>query len=60
MVWVGRELKHHLVPTPLPWAKTASTRPGCSKPHPAWPWTLPGRGQLQILWATCSSARQWM
>ncbi|KAK4827563.1 hypothetical protein QYF61_019187 [Mycteria americana] len=23
---------------PLPWAGTPSTRPGCSKPHPTWPW----------------------
>jgi len=44
IVWVGRDLKDHLVPTPLPWAGTAYTRPGCSKPYPAWPWTLPGRG----------------
>jgi len=27
MVWVGRDLKDHLVPTPLPWAGTSSTRP---------------------------------
>ena len=55
MVWVGRDLKHHLVPTPLPWAGTLSTRPGCSELHPTWPWTLPGRGHPQLLWATCSS-----
>ena len=29
MVWVGRDLKDHLVPTPLPWAGTSSTSPGC-------------------------------
>ena len=56
MVWVGRDLKDHLVPTPLPWTGTPSTRPGCPKPHPTWPWTLPGRGRPQLLWATCSSA----
>jgi len=39
MVWVGRDLKDHLVPIPLPWAGTSSTRPGCSQLHPAWPWT---------------------
>ncbi|KFW07755.1 Dysferlin, partial [Eurypyga helias] len=43
----------HPVPTPLPWAGTPSPRPGCSKPHPAWPWTLPGMGHPQLLWATC-------
>ena len=32
MVWIGRDLKDHLFPTPLPWAGTPSTRPGCSKP----------------------------
>ena len=37
MVWVGRDLKDHLVPAPLLWAGTSSTRPGCSELHPAWP-----------------------
>jgi len=36
-------IKDYLVPTPLLWAGTPSTRPGFSKPHPTWPWTLPGR-----------------
>lgn len=35
---------------------TPSTKTGCSKPHPTPPWTLPGRGHLPLLWATCSSA----
>jgi len=34
MVWVGRDLKDHLVPTPLSWAGAPSTRSGGSKPHP--------------------------
>ena len=34
MVRVGRDLKDHLLPTPLPWAGTSSTRPGCSELHP--------------------------
>jgi len=38
MVWVGRDLNDHLVPTPLPWAGTSSTRPGCLELHPTWPW----------------------
>jgi len=42
MVWVRRDLIDHLVPTPLPWAGTPSTRPGCSKPHPVWPWDRGG------------------
>ena len=34
IVWVGKDLKDHLVPVFLPWAGTPSTRPGCSKTHP--------------------------
>jgi len=37
MVWVGKDLTDHLVPTTLPWAETPSTRPGCSELHPTWP-----------------------
>jgi len=55
MVWVGRDLKDHLAPTRRPQPGTPSTRPGCSKPRPAWPWTLPGSRHLQLLWAICSS-----
>ena len=55
--WFGLEgtFKGHVVPTPLLWAGTPSIRPGCSKPHPTWPWTPPGRGHAQLLWVTCSS-----
>jgi len=49
MVWVGRDLTDHVVPTPLPWAGTPSARPGCSKLHPTWPSMLPGRGHPQLL-----------
>jgi len=35
MIWVERDLKGHLVPIPLPWAGTCSTRPGCLKPQPS-------------------------
>ncbi|XP_064493014.1 phospholipid-transporting ATPase IK, partial [Pseudopipra pipra] len=41
---------------PLPWPGTPPTSPGCSKPPPTWPWTLPGMGQPQLLWATCARA----
>lgn len=27
-LWVGRDPRDHLVPTPLPWAGTSSTKPG--------------------------------
>ena len=56
MAWVVRDLKDHIIPAPLPWGGMPSTRPGCSKPHPTWPWTLPGMEHPQLLWATCSSA----
>ncbi|XP_075271359.1 proteasomal ATPase-associated factor 1-like isoform X1 [Opisthocomus hoazin] len=36
MVWVGRDLKAHLVPTPLPSAGTSSTSLGCPELHPTW------------------------
>ena len=56
VVWVGRHLQDHPDPTPLPWAGTPSTGPGCSKPHP----TLPGRRYPQLLQATCASPpSQW-
>uniref|UniRef100_A0A8C0UES3 Uncharacterized protein n=1 Tax=Cyanistes caeruleus TaxID=156563 RepID=A0A8C0UES3_CYACU len=38
-------------------AGTPSTIPACSKPHPAWPWALPGsQGQPQILWKNFARA----
>ena len=52
MDWVGRDLKDHIAPPPLPWARTPSTRLGCSKPHPTWPWTLPVMRHPQLRWAT--------
>lgn len=33
MAWFGRNLKYHLVPSPLLWAGTLFTRPGCSDLH---------------------------
>lgn len=38
VVSVGKDLKDHLVPMPLPWVGTPSTRSGCQQPHPTWPW----------------------
>ena len=49
--------------TPLPWERTPSARPSCSKPCPTWPWTLPGRGQPQLLWVTwarASPSSEWV
>jgi len=59
MAWVGRYLKNHQVATALLQARLpnarSSTRSDCLGPHPAWPWTPPGTGHPQALWATCSS-----
>ena len=44
MVRVGRDHIGHLVPIPPLWAVTPSNGPGCSKPHPTWPWTLSRSG----------------
>ena len=40
---------------PLLCAGSPTTKPGCPKPHPAWPWMPPGMGHPQPPWATCSS-----
>ena len=41
MTWVGRDLKDHKVPTPLPkvglQTARSSTRSDCPGPHPIWP-----------------------
>lgn len=34
VIWVGRDIKEHLVPTSLLWAEIPPTRPGSSNPHP--------------------------
>jgi len=56
MIWVGKDVINHLVPSPLPWAGTPSTTPISSTTYLTWPWTLPGRGHPELLWATYSSA----
>ena len=53
MAWVEKD---HRVSTPLLWAGSPTTRPGCPEPHPAWPSMPPGMGYPQPPWATCSSA----
>jgi len=35
MAWDEKDLKAHLVSTPLQWAGSPTTRPGCPEPHPA-------------------------
>lgn len=37
MEWFKLGSSSHLVPNPLPWAETSSTRSVCSKPHPTCP-----------------------
>lgn len=36
MIWGGKDLEDHLVPTPSFWAG-APSRSGCLKPHLVWP-----------------------
>lgn len=55
MVWIGMDLKDHLLQIPLMWAELSSTRFVASSPIPAWLWMLPGMEHSQ-LWATCSSS----
>jgi len=58
MPWVGRDLKDHQFPNPLPQAglptTRSSTRLVCPGPHPTQPWTPPRMGHPQPLWAACS------
>lgn len=56
MVWSKRNLRDDLVPTPLLWPGTHSTRWGCSELYPTWPWMLSDRVHPQLLWAACSRA----
>lgn len=53
----GRDLKDHVVPALLPWAMLPTTK--STSDHvaqgPAWHWTPPGMGRLQLLWAACAS-----
>ena len=60
MACIGMDLKDHQVPTPPPQAglpiSIFNARPGCPGFHPTWPWTPPGTGHPQPLWAACSSA----
>jgi len=57
MVWIRRDFKDRLVPTPLPWARTPPTGPDCSKPYPTWLPTLSGRGQ-RVVFLLCLPA-EW-
>lgn len=57
VVWVGWDLKDLLVPLLLLWTGLPTTK-SCTRsrwpgPHP-WPWTPPGLGCPQLLWATCA------
>lgn len=54
MTWVGRDLRDHLIPTPLLWAGLPTSRWDCTGSHPAWLCTPPVMGHSQLLWWTCS------
>jgi len=55
MAWVEKDLKDHLVSTPLSWAWSPATRPGCPEPHSALSWMHPGMRHPQPLWALCTA-----
>lgn len=42
MVWVGKDFWRSSCQPALQWTGTASSAPGCSKPHMTWPWIFPG------------------
>ena len=52
MAWVGRDLKNHQAPAPLPQTgpptSICNTRSGCPGPHPILPWTPPGTGHHSL------------
>lgn len=54
IAWVG--LGGALKIIPFQPAARCHTPDQSHRAHQTWPWTLPGLGQLQLLWATCSSA----
>ena len=56
MAWIRRYLKDHQAPTPLLQVGPTSisnTRPSCPELYPTCPWTPPGMGHPQCLWAAC-------
>ena len=63
MAWVGRDLKDHQAPTLLPQAGPPTSipniRPDCPGPHSIWPWTPPGTGHPQPLWALSGKSLRW-
>lgn len=60
MVWIEKDLRGHLIPTPRSWTGIPSTWSAFLGPHPACSWTLPGMKHLQPLWATSSEAVLWV
>lgn len=56
IILAWKDLKDHQVQPYCHRAGTLSTCPGCSEPHPPWPWKLPGMGHPWFLWAACSNA----
>ena len=42
--WLEVTLKNHLMQNPSAMGKDSFHYTSCSKPHPTWPWTLPGSG----------------
>jgi len=53
------DLIDHLVPTPLPWAGTPSSRRGCSKPHSTWPQSLSAFLFQAVTWHREIAVWEW-
>lgn len=49
MIWLKRDLKDHLIASPLTW--DLSTREGCTKPHPSWQWMVFDSRHGELWWA---------
>lgn len=55
IVWIGRDLQDHSVPTPHH-GKTPPTRSGCPGLHPTWLKMSRGMGHPQLFRAACAKA----
>lgn len=55
IVWAGKQLRENSLPSPLLWAGTPYTRPGCSKSSPTWPWWAGCVSNLLVLATLISS-----
>lgn len=53
--WLELDGTSKFKPSAVATPTKSGTRSGYPGPQPAWTWTPPGMGRLQLLWATCYS-----